>query len=386
MKTLFKILIIVSILCNAAQSSIAQEDTLSSSNLYRNAASKTTQAPTSKTRRISAKDADTIGDLLQDLKELYTAGKYDKVLQLSQELQDSHNLSKEQNLQRLKLTISAYKDFGYLREADSAAKVYLQKDPFFRADDKAKTKDDPVTFLEVLGNYYTMPKYSLWLSAGIMRNRVVLDTVQLIVDTVSHRPDYKAEGYTLQLGLEYRPLRILTVSFAPTINICSITRITQRSAITSFRYEEDYTTISLPLCVEATLPTHRNAIAPSIYAGAQMKYIIGAEYTAYENSIGEYVNIPNTIGNASAHNRPNYSILGGARLYIPRGRISYFGEVGVAYDLIPFFDSGQRYKNHTLLYDLLYIPDKFRMLEISYRIGIKINLQYKTIAKFNYGY
>ncbi|MBO7464181.1 MAG: hypothetical protein J6T96_16460, partial [Bacteroidales bacterium] len=43
---------------------------------------------------------------LQRLEDLYSAGKYEQVLQLSQQLGDSHILSKDENLQRLKFTVA----------------------------------------------------------------------------------------------------------------------------------------------------------------------------------------------------------------------------------------------------------------------------------------
>jgi hypothetical protein len=55
-------------------------------------------------------------------------------------------------------------------------------------------------------------------------------------------------------------------------------------------------------------------------------------------------------------------------------------------DMLPYNDPSKKYHNYDLLYQNLYVPDMFRMLEYTVKFGIKINLQYKTIAKFNYGY
>ena len=42
--------------------------------------------------------------------------------------------------------------------------------------------------------------------------------------------------------------------------------------------------------------------------------------------------------------------------------------------------------NYDLLYNHFHVPDIFQMLEYTVKVGIQVNLQYKTIAKNNYGY
>ena len=118
---------------------------------------------------------------LQRLEDLYSAGKYEQVLQLSQQIGDSHILSKDENLQRLKFTVAAYKDFGYRREADSTARLFFEKYPFYEIQ-----PDDPQPFRSTLGNYYTMPKFSVWMAAGVRMVRPVLHSMRQIVDTVAN--------------------------------------------------------------------------------------------------------------------------------------------------------------------------------------------------------
>lgn len=383
MKTSINILLLlIALLYGAAQSSYAQGDTtLQQSPLYRNAASNVSKEVCANTRQTSRQDVDSVDLLLQDIEQLYTAGKYDEVLLKSQQLYDNHHLSKSENLQRLKYTIAAYKDFGYDREADSAAKLYLMKDPFFTVQD-----DDPVSLQEVLKNYYTKPKYSVWMALGKKEGELYTDTIRSIIDTASRVPDYRIEAFTIQLGFEYRPLKIFSISIAPSLTNYDFERTIDRSDIATFIYKESSQVLSVPLFLEMGMYFGREVFVPSIYAGAQIKYMLRSKYAAYTDARGTYTEIPEMTKNTNEKNRFNYSILGGIRLNYNHRRITYFADIGVTLDMMPYNDPKKIFSNYDLLYQNFYVPDVFRLIEYSVKLGIKVNLQYKTIAKFNYGY
>lgn len=317
---------------------------------------------------------------LQRLEDLYSAGKYEQVLQLSQQLGDSHILSKDENLQRLKFTVAAYKDFGYRREADSTARLFFEKDPFYEVK-----PDDPLPFRATLGNYYTMPKFSVWMAAGVRMVRPVLHSMRQIVDTVGN-PEYDINGYSAQIGFEYSPKRMLSISIAPSFAKYQIERKMIRSEIATFRYNESCKVFELPVIAEMMMYPWGNDLVPSIYGGAQLKYIIATKSNAYTDAIGTYTEVPAKKDDTDYKNRTNYSVLGGARLNYNHRRITFFVDFGVSYDIKPYNDPDKKFDDLTLMYNNLYIRDVFSMLEYTAKIGVKVNLQYTTIAKHHYGY
>ena len=317
---------------------------------------------------------------LQTLEDLYSAGKYEQLLQLSQSLHDSAHLSKEQNLQRLKYTVAAYKDFGYRREADSLARLFLQKDPFYDVQ-----KGDPLPFREVLGNYYTMPKFAVWMAGGMHFVRPVLKTIRPIMDA-SVEPEYDVRGNSLQIGFEYRPLKMLSVSVAPTLVKYEIERKMRRTDLATFHYNESCKAFALPLAVEAGLHVFGDKFVPSVYGGAQFKYILGTKSNAYTDAIGTYTEVPDMKDDIRYKNRTNFSVLGGARLNYTRRRITFFLDFGVSYDMKPYNDPDKKFDDRALMYQSLYIRDVFRLLDYTAKLGVKVNFQYKTIAKHHYGY
>ena len=360
----------------ASATAYAQGDTL---RLFQNATSQKPQDGNASISQTATQETDTIGERLSTLADLYFAGKYLDVLDLSRQIDEQHHLSKSQNLIRLKYTIAAYKELDYHHEADSAAQLYWQKDPFY-------VRYDPVPFQEVMDNYYTKPKFSVWVAAGKTIAKPRLQTVHSIVDTLQRKPDYDIQGFTVQLGFEYRPLKIFSVSIAPAYTSYTTERTTQRTPLATFRYEENLKIFSLPLFAEASAFFGKEKFVPSAYFGVQIKYLTRSEYRAYTDAIGKYVEIPDYTDNIDLKKRVNYSLLGGIRLNYYLRRIIFFADFGISADKLSINDPKKKYSNGDLLYQNLHIPDKYRMLEYTIKGGIKVNLQYKTIAKYNYGH
>ena len=381
MKIHIHILLTILILVAATgASAIAQNDNAQGQTLFQNASSDPIEGEPVNVSYIDS-DNDTIGSQLRQLQSLYSAGKYRTALQLSQRIKTNPHLSKEQNQDRLKYTIAAYKDLEYDHEADSLAKIFRQRDPFY-----IPNSIDPLSFKRTLANYDTKPKFSVFAAIGKVNTHPHLDTVRTIIDSVSLDPDYKIEGYTVQIGFEYRPLKLFTISIAPSVTAYDITRTMQRAEFAIFHYNETSIVFALPLYVEAGLYRKKEIFVPSIYAGAQLKYMFHSEYKAYTEAIGTFNVIPDYKDDTYTKTKLNYSVLGGIRLNINHRRMTYFADFGLSMDMLSYNNPAKKYRNNDFLYQHLYIPDIYRMMEYTVKLGIKVNLQYKTIAKNNYGY
>ena len=364
MKTLINILLTTLILIAATYSNVLAQNDLPQGSA-----------------RTSKADTDTISTLFQRLQTLYEADKYHDVLQLSEEIQNLPRLSKDQKQERLKYSIAAFKSLEYDNEADSIAKLFLKKDPFY-----VTTNDDPVPFQNVLNGYTTRPMFSVWMAGGWHNVEPFNDTIHTIIYATSKAPKYKITGYSVQLGFEYRPLKIVSISIAPSFVFYELNRTIQHSDIATFHYNETSTVFTLPLLVEAAWYRKRTKIVPSIYAGAQMKSIVYSEFEAY-NTAGTYTSKNNDPqDNTDTKNKINYSLLGGLRFNYNHRRMTYFADLGGSIDMLPYNDPAKKYQNYDLLYHNFYISDVFRMIEYSIKIGIKINIKYKIIAKYNNEY
>ena len=379
MKKLIHILLTI-LIAATSTNVVAQTDTLQPPSIFRNATADPIEG-----EMYSGDDiqTDTLKTLFSELHSLYSAGKFHDALDLSLEVLDKPHLTKAQNQDRLKYALASYKSIDYDHEADEIAKTFLQKDPFYTIQD-----DDPEPFKEVLNNYYTMPKYSVWLAVGKTFVNTHMDTICSIIDTIpdARTPDYDMDGFVIQVGFEYRPFKVITISIAPSFTTYNIFRSIRRSDIAMFHYSESCQVFSLPLFMEAGLHLGREKFVPSLYAGAQIKYIIQSKYTAFTEVVSQYTDIPDDKTNTDSKNRLNYSVLGGIRLNYNHRRLTFFADLGVSLDLLPYNNPKKKYSDYDLLYHHFHVPDIFQMLEYTAKIGVKVNLHYKTIAKYNYGY
>ncbi len=364
----------------------AQTDTLPYIPLYENAASKNAPAADNHSVVHVASNNDFIAN--EDLRtfyNLYAAGKYREAIAHSRRMSTA-DFDKLEHQFHLKYAIAAYKEMELNEEADSLAKLFYQKNPFYET-----TLFDPVSFRELLDNYYTMPKFSVWLA---LSNNIVMakvDTVFVISnDTMQRKPDYKFNSFGVQVGFEYHPLKWLSVSVSPTLTHTSYTRSIRRHEMSSYKFSDEYTTIAFPMRIEAGLYRRRAAFVPSVFAGFQPKIIVKSDITSTHSLIGA---MDDRIekSNADDKNKVNYSVLGGVRLSYNIHRLTLFGEVCMSMDTKTFYDTKKQYLHPDIVYKHLYIPDVFlhqgdvaisgckAKPQVQNRCQIPLRLQYQII-------
>ncbi len=378
------ILILTAIISTAAVATAsAQGDTLSGIPLYQNAVS--TDAPPADNHsviHVGTGNAMMGDDDLRTFYNYYAAGKYREALALSKGINTS-KFSKTQNEVYYKYAIAAYKEMEYNEEADSVMQLFRQKYPFYKPNNY-----DPASFREIFDNYYTMPKFSLWVATASPMVQTIIDTVYVItIDTLQRKPDYSYDAKAVQLGFEYHPLKFLSVSFAPTMLFYSCNRSSKRHEFATYHYKKRYMTLCLPLRVEAGLYRKREFFVPSVFIGAQTKYALRSQYTSYIDVIGQVTEVPDEQSDLDSKTRLNYSLFGGVRFsFNCNRRFTYFAEASASADMLPVNNPDKKYASRDALYRDLYINDAYRLRELSLMVGVKVNLKYKTVAKNGYGY
>jgi hypothetical protein len=377
------ILILMIILCTVAASAIAQNDTVPRIPLYENAVA--TDAPPVDNHHVvtvGTGSALISNDDLRNFYNYYSAGKFREAINLSKKL-STEKLNKTQHQVYQKYTVAAYKEMEYNKEADSVMQAFREKYPFYQPN-----YYDPASFREIFDNYYTMPKFSLWVATASPMVQTIIDTVYVItIDTLQRKPDYSYDAKAVQLGFEYHPLKFLSVSFAPTMLFYSYNRSSKRHEFATHYYKERYMTLCLPLRVEAGLYRKREFFVPSVFIGAQTKYVLRSQYTSYIDVIGQVTEVPDEQSDLDSKTRLNYSLFGGVRLsFNCNKRFTYFAEASASADMLPVNNPDKKYASRDALYRDLYINDAYRLRELSLMVGVKVNLKYKTVAKNGYGY
>ncbi len=407
----FYILLTAAILAAAPLVGTAQND----SPLYQNIISDDTSAPIDTTtswlqgadkdkHQSQAKDSlptissdEEIGEQMRNLQRLYLSGKYNEALQLAQTISEKyHPLDPEDEIDRQKYVIASLKEMEFNEQADSAAKVFLGKNPFYSKYQKKSS--DPVPFKEIIDNYYTTPRFSVWVSVGKQLTMPIVDTVHVITDTVHMEPNYEiTDNQMVQLGIEYHPWKYLSLSLAAmytkdeytrTINRNSTTNGIERTATSIFHYHEESKVIALPLRIEGywIRKDYQNWV-PSLYVGIMPKYVLKSKYNAYTEVPGQpHYQVENKAHNLDDKTRLNVAATFGLKINYNFRRLTFFGDFGMNMDFKPFNNPDAAYSNADLAYDKLYIPDSFKIIEVYALMGFKVNLSYKTIAKYGYGH
>ncbi len=377
------ILILMIILCTAAASAIAQNDTVPRIPLYENAVA--TDAPPVDNHHVvtvGTGSALISNDDLRNFYNYYSAGKFREAINLSKKL-STEKLNKTQHQVYQKYTVAAYKEMEYNKEADSVMQAFREKYPFYQPN-----YYDPASFNEVFDNYYTMPRFSVWLSTAAPIVKVKLDTVYVItIDTLQREPDYSYDAKTVQFGFEYHPVKFLSVSIAPTLHFYNYTRTSKRHEFATYYYKERYFGLGLPVRVEAGLYRKREFFVPSAFVGVHPKYTLRSHFTSHVDIIGQYSEEPDEMSNIDTKNKFNYALFGGVRFsFNCNRRFTYFAEASASADMLPVNNPDKKYVSYDALYRDLYINDIYRLRELSLMVGVKVNLKYKTVAKNGYGY
>lgn len=361
----------------------AQNDSLPDIPLYDNAVSK--DAPPSDTRGIinGMSEVNFFGDdELRNFYNYFAAGKYREAVESSKKINTS-KFSKNQTQVFYRYAVAAYKEMEFNAEADSLARRFLEKDPLYQP-----VGYDPSSFREILENYYTIPKLSVWVSTAKNYIKTRLDTVYVTtIDTLQREPDYDYNTFSVQVGFEYHPIRFLSIAVAPTLTFYDYTRSSRRHEWATYYFKEKYSVLSLPLRVEAGWYRDNLFFAPSIYVGIQPKYVLRSRYVSYVELHRLIEDEPDYKSNTDVKNQFNYALFCGARLcFNHKKRFSYFVEASFSRDMLTINDSGKKYETTDAVFRDLYINDAYRIEEIIVMAGIKVNLKYSTVAKNGYGY
>ncbi len=80
------------------------------------------------------------------------------------------------------------------------------------------------------------------------------------------------------------------------------------------------------------------------------------------------------------------TVYGGIRLNYEYHRFCAFAGLSYGFATKELRKPEDKYKNHELAVNHLFVPDAMRLNQISLSFGVKINMFYRTLPKYGYGY
>lgn len=385
MKRLLVILSLLTVFCINAQ---AQQDTSRRNGylpLYDNLQSDSDNTTDPTSQKYSDDKESPTGEALRALQRYYNAGKYPEALRQSQQIRENHHLNSSENERYLRYTIASYKEMAYDEEADSVMKIFTKKYPFYELN-----SDDPVSFQEVFNNFKTIPRWAIFFDIQWTRTGVDIDSIFPRADTTKIVPDYDdGRCFNLEIGMQYGFNEKWSLAMSLKTMTLDYTRVEDQGA-TKFYYEETDTYLSLPILVFYKRPFRFLNIQwiPEFGLGVSADFLGGAEYQAYSwfGSNTSYTVSDKTI-DLIEKNQLNFSVLSSIRISVAlKNRWSFFIERQWQDLLLPQNNEKYRYHNSDLVFNQLYVPDAITLSTKHFKIGLRYNLRYKTMAKYHYGY
>ena len=376
------ILILIAIGANAA---LAQTDIP----LFDNLQSDDAERDDSRSQFLRSESESQTGGALRALERYYNAGKYPEALRISRYISDSLHLNRSETVQFLRYTIASYKELQYDEQADSAMMIFTKKTPFYDT-----TSYDPVAFKEEFDNFSVFPRLTLYADFSFrVRPFVDIKTVYPRADTSHTVPVYHYNRSTSgNIGLQFGITKKWALASSLGFHWINLSRTEDYDA-TSFYYQE--TDIFLDLSASVLYSFYKFKfrlpgleITPILLAGGSVNCIGASSYKAY-TWFGDNAQYAVSEQEADLDDKTafNYTVFYGFRLNcFSFKRFNAYIEHSHHYMLLPLNNSANRYNNSDLLYNHLFVPDDIRLSFNQWTIGFALNLSYKTVSKYGYGY
>ena len=331
-----------------------------------------------------------IEEAVQNIRALYNAGRYSDALMYAyyvrtRKLDDRGKFTREETENLRKYSIAAFKEVGYDRKADSLMELFCNHNPFYKVKD-----DDPDAFVKLKDRYVTRPWFAIRLTASHVYPVMKIDTVYTIRDKENGYRYGSFSAVAYETAVAFYPSKKWEVLTGIAYTTLSFKRM-ERGSNVYFSYEEDDKFYSIPLEVGYSLPSIGGVLTPEIYAGAKYTTFFESKYKAADlKRTQTYVEDQfDTVRCAGKYNDVKNSFLtvyGGAKFNCEFRRFVFF--VGVHYGVATkeLRKPENKYKTQELIVNHHYVPEAMRLNQISVNFGFKVNLFYRTTAKYGYGY
>ncbi len=330
-------------------------------------------------------DAVKVSETVNTMKSLYNAGKVAEVIQLAELRKQFFRHKDKEMCEFMIYRLSALKDGGFDRKADSLTISFRKKFPFYKI-----AKSDPKVFRDLMQNYYTRPVFAFGAAVSKLYPMIKIDTVfNIAQDDTAKRIKYSDMKYRMsEVFLQW----YITQNFSMTVSAAfSTLEYTRRSGNTAYTDKTSFFYIPARFSY-AFRPIFTDGLVPEIFLGAKNGFVRKKEYQAEVSVVEERGDEKTTSLFQSAY-RPcqdgkyfNCTIFGGARLNYNFNRFCVFIEGSYGSALKPLAGHRQRNDDGGMSLATGIVPDVVRVRESGISAGVKVNFLYRTFTRHDYGY
>lgn len=342
-----------------------------------------------KFKTVSADDSTkNIDVVIENLKTLYNSGRFRESLEKAFVIkgrQYEEKLSKQQKEDFHKYAIASLKEMGYGKTSDSLMKIFCRQAPFYKIKD-----DDPVAFVSLKKNFISRPVFGVKVTISKVYPIVVLDTVYTVraKDGKYIYSNFKASSSEIQAV--FYPFENVSLSGGFAFSKFSYTRLEAGENV-YFSYTEKDKFFSIPAEVSYIAPAVYGVVRPEFFAGIKYSVFYESTYSIKDLKRSEVVENKRLDsvyceGRFKDQKSRFMTVYGGIRLNYEYHRFCAFAGLSYGFATKELRKPEDKYKNPELAVNHLFIPDAMRLNQISLSFGVKINMFYRTLPKYGYGY
>ena len=330
-----------------------------------------------------------VANAVANLKTLYNAGRFRDALMYAFYVRKRKNggekFTKEESLDFHKYAIASMKELAFDKKADSLMKIFCRQNPFYKVKD-----NDPVAFVSLKENFISRPVFGIKVTMSKIYPVVVIDTVYTVraKDGKYKYSNFNASSSEIQAV--FYPAKNISISCGFAFSKFSYDRLEEGEDV-SFGYSEWDKFFSIPLEMSYFLPKIFETVVPEVFAGVKYTDFYNSRYSTSDLKRSEIVvvkKLETVYCSGSFDNQSNsfFSVYGGIRLNYEYHRFGVFAGLSYGFATKELRKPEDKYKNPDLAVNHLFVPDAMRLNQISLSFGVKINMFYRTLSKYGYGY
>ena len=330
----------------------------------------------------------TVEEAVENLRNLYNAGRFSESLAYAfyvRMRKRDDKFTKEETEEFHKYAIASMKEMGFDHKADSLMKIFCRQSPFYEV--KAT---DPDAFVKLKDKFVTRPILGVRVWSSKDYPIITLDTVYTVRDKEVGYEYQNFKGSSFGADVVYYPIKNLEVSAGVMFSKLGFTRL-ERSQKLNFSYTENDRLISFPIEAGYCLKPFWGLVIPEFYVGARLSLLHKTTYEVSDqiiklNAVGSTTEDVSCDGGFEDVKNSFVTLYGGFRLNYEIRRICFFAGAQYGTALKELRNPEDNYSNVELIVNHRFMPDAMRVGQISINLGVKVNLYYKTFAKYGYGY
>ncbi len=320
--------------------------------------------------------------------KLYDEGIYREAEVIAKQILDSCELNKTQRNEMLKLMASIYYEIDELELAQEYVAKFVKKNPNYIPSNKKDTHHFKLAFDKIK----SWPSFSLGLRFG---GSFGFPNALKIYPNIK-RADY-TKSYVSKLGLagaldfSWNISSFIALNTSPGYrSLVFQHQVPMYSNSLTFNYEEESSSIILPIMIMGTIPIN-DKLYLSMGIGGELSYFLSGSYKYFydgdrssSTEISYFLDLKNENGiiESVERNQLRYGALAALRFSYKREKLTFFADLRYTKEFSQYTKEGYKYYNPDLYLLNNYTLADLQISNMDFSLGVQYNFAYRVKSKY----